>query len=269
MSRNPSQSGGFYRMKRTLVIPAFAALALCPSMVMAGLRRNRRFKVKFDMDQSSFSACPGGMLVLQVQTAAGRPVVNRKVTLSIGASANAKQTKRTQRNGYVAFDYSAQENQLQALQSVGEQDVACTVRVENPNMRSGFQAIPCPQNIELCCPDGLEPVICQGDMMFGNMCEAVKAGLSEDDCVSLSEHTPDCRLIRGYVKCSDDMWFPSLCEAEMWGYSMDTCDFADESEVRECAKTGHLICEGDMELANLCHAQRYPSINVEEDCVYI
>jgi hypothetical protein len=255
-------------MKQTLCISTLAAFAFGPSVAKARLGQNRRVRVAFDMAKSSFSACPGGMVAVQVKTAGGQPVARRDVTLSVGTGAGAKQTKATRRNGYVTFDFSAHQGQLQALRSAGGKDVACAVRVSNPLLPSGFQTVPCPQTIEACCPEGLEPVICQGDMAFASMCEAVKYGMLESECVLQSQYTPDCRLIRGYVKCGGGtMWFPSLCEAQSFGFSASTCEFPAESEVPECAKTGHLLCEGDMEFVNLCQVQNSP-VDVA-NCVYI
>jgi hypothetical protein len=235
---------------------------------------NNNFKVSFDSTKSSYAACPSASLVATVLNRTNnRPLSNKKVTLSIVASATAttpaatlKRVARTSSSGKAAFDYSLTSQQMQDWSG---RKLKCSIRVDNPLVSGGFQTLACPKDVQLCtvpnCADTVGAVICQGDMAFDTLCDAVAAGIYPDQCVPDDQYQPDCEQLAGYVKCAGTEWYDSLCAAVAQGYAMDSCEQVDDSLVPDCAKSGQVLCQGTTVFNNLCAAAT--SGMAPEDCV--
>jgi hypothetical protein len=251
------------------IIPTLAVLShlSSPTSASTDAAAQRRFKVAIDAKQPIFSSCAESSLVAQVLTSKGKAVPNKPVTLYIataarsGATATAiTKTARTGRTGKATFDVSLTDQQKQQLAG---QELKCSVAVENKLVRGGKQVVPCPKSMQVCQPPpdciSSGSVVCEGDMEFDSMCDALAQGLTEDDCVT-EEYDPECERISGYVKCTGpfgEYWFENYCIARSYGNSRNMCEYVEDSDVPECARSGEVVCVSDggsLTYVNMCQA---------------
>jgi hypothetical protein len=235
---------------------------------------NKSFKVSFDSARSTYGACPSGSLVATVLNRSNnRPLSNKKVTFTIVASATStspaatiKRVTRTSASGKAAFDYALTSQQLHDWSG---RKLKCSVRVDNALVSGGYQTVACPKDIQLCsvpnCAGTVGEVVCQGDMIFDSMCDAVAGGMYQDECVPEDVSVPDCQQLAGFVQCAGTDWYASMCDAVAGGYSTDACEQVDDALVPDCAKSGEVLCQGAIVFANLCSAASGGI--APEDCV--